>query len=159
MTNTYGIIEGMKKLLALLLLTPLVVSEEESGIKEIPMFCEYQKNIYHPIPNSSLPAMEDASLVVVDYGNKNKMIVKMYGGSFYAIINTNKLDWTSADSNFDNWEYKHRLDRYTGQLTIDAYVPISETSDISLRNHDFDKDGIINQATYYFQCKKSEAIF
>lgn len=149
----------MNKLLTLLLLSPLAFAQEEFGIKETPMFCEYQKNIYHPLPNSSLPDWEDASLVVVDYGNKNKMIVKMYGGSFSADINTNGLDWTSVDSNFDTWEYKHRLDRYTGQLTIDSYVPISEKADISLRNHDFDNDGIINQATYYFQCKKSEAIF
>ena len=137
-----------------------VVAYEDDSITRTALFCEYIKNIYHPMPTYENEAWGDESIIISDVGDSVEWLwIDMYGFRYKADKNNTVINWTANDQNFEKWEYKHTLNRYTGNLIIEHHVPIAENSSQNLKNLDFDGDGIIIQTTYYFSCKKSEALF
>jgi len=124
------------------------------------LFCKYEKNIYHPNPTYQFEGWEDESITITSPGESFDWLwVDMYGTRFKANKNSNYISWFSVNSDFESWEYKHTLDRVTGVLKVDIHVPISDEAEMSLKNQDFDKDGIIKQSTFIFKCKKAEPMF
>ena len=147
-------------LITLLMFGSFGVVGDDDSITRTPLFCKYIKNIYHPMPNYQVEAWGDESIQISDIGDSvNWLWVDMYGLRFKADKNSTVIKWTANDQNYENWEYKHTLNRYTGKLSIEQHVPIAKNAEPSLKNQDFDGDGIILQTTYYFECKKAEAIF
>ena len=138
----------------------MATTEQNENIEETYLFCKYEKNIYHPKPTYQIQGWEDESVKITNPGDFFDWLwVDMYGFRYKAEKNSNHISWVAPHSDFENWEYKHRLDRITGVLTVELHVPISAESEMAIKNLDFDNDGIIKQSTVIFKCKQAESIF
>ena len=145
----------MKKIFIfnLLFLTNLIQSENSLEPKTF-LDCKYLSGIYHPIPNTKLQDSDNLSIVINELKTLNVYEVEFAGIRTMAEKEINRIQWDAVHSDWDSWKYKYKLDMISGRLTIDLHVPISDEASFELKVMDYDKDGIIKQSSYYYECKK-----
>ena len=145
----------MKKLLTLLLLSPLAFAE----IKETALDCKWERSVYNLFPTQQLERYSDESIVVTDLGDFVDWVwIDMYGFRYKADKRSNHFTWTAPDANYDSWDYRHTLDTVTGKLEVILHTGLAEDVDLEYEMKR-EPDGTIKNNTQYYKCSKVTPLF
>ena len=145
----------MKKLLTLLLLSPLVFAET----KETALDCKWERTVSYDNPDMKIESDKDESVVIKEsVESKDLVFIQMYGYGYKADRKVNKILWDVPDARFETWEYRHVLDTVTGNLNVTLHQPLSDDAswELDLRR---ESDNTIKSFTAFYKCSKVTPLF
>jgi len=145
----------IKKLLILLLLSPLAFAETKETILD----CKWERTVSYDNPDMKMERDKDESVVVNEYpAHPDWATIEIYGYRYEADKKINRFIWDVPDSRFETWEYRHVLDAITGNLNVTLHQPLSDDASLEL-NLRREPDDTIKSFTMYYKCSKVTPLF